>query len=87
MKTRRTVYLFIGIVLIFLNILAYVARPDKVFKHAPENLANSIPYYIGAFFVAIIGFIFLFASLRLQRKIKRKNSEAMDSTIKELGEQ
>ncbi|MEI7736566.1 MAG: hypothetical protein WCI49_13945 [Ferruginibacter sp.] len=87
MKTRRTVYLFIGVLLIFLNILAYVASPGKVFKHAPGDLAYSIPYYFGAFFVAIIGFVFLFASLRLQRKIRRKDSEVMNSAIKEIGEQ
>ncbi|MEI8059528.1 MAG: hypothetical protein WCG67_05165 [Ferruginibacter sp.] len=68
MKSRSTLYLFIGVALILFNILVFLFEPNNV-KQAPKDVAYNIGYYFGAYFLALIGLVFLLAAWRLHRKI------------------
>jgi hypothetical protein len=80
MKIRRTIYLVIGCIFVSLNLLLYVIalmKPSGLTAEDKGKPGVELGYYLGMNLFTIVGIIFLVASYRLNKKIKRKKLEDM----------
>lgn len=84
MKTRRSVYIVIGCVLIAINGLVNLSAPDRALAHT-ESEAYNMGYLIGSFLFSIIGLVFLLLAYRLNRKLKAAANSEIERSIDDLG--
>lgn len=85
MKTRRILFIVIGSLLIFLNLLSHL---EALITHAYRNLSVSygIGYFIGSNIFLIIGVLFFRVANRLGRKIKiAEERSQIDQAIELIG--
>lgn len=80
MKTRKNIYLTIGILLIILNLLLDIAE-FKRFKSLSENSAYTIGYFIGSHLFLFMGVLLLRWAYKLQKKIEKKQAREMIDSI------
>jgi hypothetical protein len=80
MKTRKYIYLMVGIVLIIINsLLTYdmVRSYDLVFTEDSYPVAQ----ILGNQFMTIIGIFLLMGAYRVQRKINRKKKQELENAF------
>jgi len=80
MKTRKNIYLTVGILLIVLNLLADIADFRR-FKSLSENNAYTIGYFLGSHLFIFIGIFLLGWAYKLQKKIENKEARNMIDSI------
>lgn len=83
MKTRKNIYLWLGIILIVLNLLVDITAPGTMLKADGDGSFN-VGYLIGYNFLIIIGLVFLRLAFKLQRKIKMQEQRKMIDTLGEM---
>ena len=81
MKTRRNVYLIVGIILIILNLLVEITE----YIDNPEYFSFNIGYLIGYNFLLICGLVLLRFAYKLQKKINRLKQYEFEESIKNIG--
>ena len=81
MKTRRKIYLYLGIALVVLNVLVDIVEISDG-REFNQGTAFSIGYFIGSHILLIFGLVFLRLAARLQKKIKAKE---MHNMIEDIG--
>jgi hypothetical protein len=87
MKLRRTIYLVIGCIFVFVNLLFYLValmHPNEKIGITPAqegDPAYMAGHYFGMNLFMVTGLIFLYASYRLNKKIKRKELEDIVDSI------
>lgn len=86
MKTRKVIYISIGVLLIVLNLLVdLVSLSENDFStKGSGNIYNAV-YFIGAHFFLIIGIIFLRMAYKLHRKIKSAVDNNLEDSINSIG--
>ena len=80
MKTRKNIYITIGIILIVLNLLVDISDFNHI-KSQVQKDASGIGYLIGSQLFLIIGLVLLRMSYKLQQRIKRKQLREMIEKI------
>ena len=80
MKTRKNIYLTVGILLIVLNLLVDIAE-FKRFKSLSEDSAYTIGYFIGSHLFLFSGVLLLRWAYKLQKKIENKQTREMIDSI------
>ena len=85
MKTRRTVYLVIGVLLILLNLVVDLTEYAS-FNSNYISPAYNIGYFIGSHILLIIGLILLRLAYRLHKKMKSKEDDPLEESINCIGE-
>ncbi|RYY46296.1 MAG: hypothetical protein EOO06_14785 [Chitinophagaceae bacterium] len=82
MKTRRIIYLIIGITLVVLNLLVDIVDYSNITAEILKGDSFSIGYLIGSQFLMITGIAFLGLAARSRRKL---NNSALEKSIAEIG--
>jgi hypothetical protein len=77
MKTRRTVYLIIGSLLLVLNLLVDLVELSQN-KMLPGDTAYNIGYIIGSHIFAITGLIFLRLAYKAHKKIRAQEEDHLE---------
>ncbi|WP_127126532.1 hypothetical protein [Pseudoflavitalea rhizosphaerae] len=80
MKICRNIYLILGILLITLNCITTLSRLNEI-KSQLTDIARGTGYLIGSHFLLIIGLFLLFGAYRVQKKIKRKEQQALENAF------
>jgi hypothetical protein len=85
MKTASKVLNVLGILLLTLQVLGHLLRIDAA---SPDVYGlNAVMYYIGLNLFAIFGLGFLYVSLYLKRKIRRRDYAILADSIGVAGNQ
>lgn len=83
MKTRRTVYLIVGIILVVLNVLTdIIAIADGEYE---RDFAFSVGYFLGSHILMLFGLILLRMAYMLNRKIRNMENKHLDKDIDTIG--
>jgi hypothetical protein len=81
MKTRKNIYLALGLLFIFLDIFltcyVFIGLKSR-YRHL-----NIVPILLPIQVLIIPGLLFLISEYRVQKKIKRKNREALENAFNE----
>ncbi|MEO6252846.1 MAG: hypothetical protein ABIO79_06055 [Ferruginibacter sp.] len=85
MKTRRTVYIIIGSLLLVLNLLVDLVELSEN-KWDPGDGAAGIGYIIGSHIFVITGLIFLRLAYTLHKKIRAKDEDHSEE-IENIGKE
>jgi Na+/melibiose symporter-like transporter len=85
MKQRKTIYTVIAVVLIVINLLVDLQNLSKN-KFETRNISYSVGYFIGGHFFLIIGIVLLVLAYKLKQRIKAKENQELEETIKNIGE-
>ncbi len=82
MKTRKALYLFIGIILITLNLIV-----DVIGWSENSYIFNSytIGYFIGSHILLIFGLVLLRMAYRLHKRLMEKNN-VLEKSIDNIGQ-
>ena len=80
MKTRKNIYLTVGIILILINILVDIVEFNS-FKSLSEDNAYNIGYFIGSHFFLFAGLALLRMAYKVQKKINNKQTREMIDNI------
>lgn len=83
MKTRRSIYIVVGTVLILLNILLDIVNPDSANNFTGD--AFNIGYFLGSHFLVISGLVLLSLAYKVDKKIKMKKLAQLEREIDEIG--
>lgn len=83
MKTRRSIYIVTGTILILLNILVDIVNPDST-NTLTEGGFN-IGYFLGSHFWVIIGLVLLRLAYKVNQKIKMKELSQLEKAVDEIG--
>jgi EamA domain-containing membrane protein RarD len=83
MKTRRNIYLIIGVVLILLNLLVDIVNFNE---DKSKDIPYSIGYFIGAHIFLLIGIILVRMAYKLHKKIINRYNE-LDNEIENIGKE
>ncbi|HSB91831.1 MAG TPA: hypothetical protein VLC28_01880 [Flavitalea sp.] len=73
MKTRRLLYLILGIALIALNVIRFIVDYFYPYVTDRTDLPFTIGVYIGKVLFFMLGVLFLRAAYRIETKIKDTN--------------
>ncbi len=80
MKTRRNLYLTVGVILIVLNLLLDIAEFNR-FKSLSEGNAYNIGYFIGSHLFLFAGLFLLRMAYKVQKRINNKQTREMIDNI------
>lgn len=80
MKTRKNIYLTIGILLIVLNLLVDITDFNHI-KSQVQKDGSGIGYLIGSQFLLIIGLVLVRMAYKLKLRIERKQLQDMINKI------
>ena len=80
MKTRKYIYLILGITLIVINSFVSYSM-YKNFEYVTSEDIYGVAYMIGNQALTIIGLFLLFGAYRVQKKINRKKREALENAF------
>lgn len=80
MKTRKNIYLTLGVVLIILNVLLDIAEFNR-FKSLSEDNAYTIGYFIGAHVFLFAGLFLVRMAYKGQKRINNKQTKEMIDNI------
>ncbi len=79
MRTRRTIFLILGIVFILLQLISYAGMHIDPSK----DTAYNVGYMIGSHLFLILGLVFFWVAYRTHKKIKaRANQQMLDEFLK-----
>ncbi len=81
MKTRRKIYLYLGIAFVLINLLVDIVELSDG-REFNQGIAFSIGYFIGSHILLIFGLVFLRLAARLQKKIR---AQEMHKMIEDIG--
>ena len=76
MKTRKTIYLTIGILFIALDVLSTIVSAREIFAQL-ANDAYGIGYFLGSQLFLFVGIFFIYRARKVQQNIERRETEAM----------
>ena len=80
MKTRRTIYLVVGWLLIVINCLGILADLKEI-QSKFSDPAYGIGYFIGGRISLFIGCIFLYAAARIKKKMREKEQRELEESF------
>lgn len=80
MKIRKNIYLVLAIICITLDIIITLSDLDDVTQVASDKkltTSDKVAWFIGFQVLLLIGLLFCIGVYRVQKKINRKNREAL----------
>jgi hypothetical protein len=80
MRIARNIFIILGVLLIILNLLGYLAGAKPFPEDTTQNV-NIIAYFIGANMLIICGCVFLLFANKLNKRIKRKKEKALVDSL------
>lgn len=84
MKSRRGLYIIVGIILIVINLLIDLLEFSK-FNKGSNDSAYTIGYFIGSHVLLLFGLILLRIAYKLQQKIKKTDNNHLEESIDNIG--
>ena len=85
MKTRRGVYIFVGSLLIIINLLVDLVSFGD-YQTENDSSAYNFGYLLGAHIFLIVGLVFLRSAYKVHKKIKNKDGNHLEDAINSIGD-